>query len=360
MPEEAALRKEVEALAKQIRRVAKKPMQFMEVCGTHAHAVGRQGLRQLLPETLTLLSGPGCPVCVTAPGEVDRAIQLAERPEVTITTFGDMIRVPGSKHSLADLRAAGARVQVVYTPMQSLEIAAAEPNRHVVFVGVGFETTAPTIAATLQAAARQEVPNFSVICCHKLIPPAMRALLASGEVRIDGFLAPGHVSTILGLEPYRAVTEEFHVPCVVAGFEAHDVMRGLLALATQVKEKRAEVENVYPRTVREGGNAVARALMDEVFEVVDARWRGLGVLPKSGYALREKYAEFDAVRRFNLKPSDVGEHPLCHCGEVLRGVLRPPDCPAFGGACTPLHPLGPCMVSSEGACAASYRYERAA
>jgi hydrogenase expression/formation protein HypD len=186
----------------------------------------------------------------------------------------------------------------------------------------------------------------------------MRALLASGEVRVDGFLAPGHVSTILGLEPYQAVVEEFHVPCVVAGFEAHDIMRGILALVRQVKEKRAAVENEYGRTVRPEGNPVARALMDEVFEVVDARWRGLGILPRSGYALREKYAQFDAVRRYGLQPSDAGEHPLCHCGEVLRGVLRPPDCPAFGEACTPLHPLGPCMVSSEGACAASYRYER--
>ena len=358
MPEEVALRKQVEALARQIAKVAKRPMQFMEVCGTHAHAVGRLGLRQLLPETLTLLSGPGCPVCVTPTGEIDWALELAVRPEVTVATFGDMIRVPGSLQSLGDLRAAGAQVQVVYSPTQALEIAAERPDREVVFLGVGFETTAPTVAATIQTAARQELPNFSVLCCHKLIPPAMAALLAGGEVQIDGFLAPGHVSTILGLGPYQAIVDEFHVPCVIAGFEAHDILQGLLALAEQVRDGRAEVENRYGRTVRTEGNPVAQALLEEVFEIVPARWRGLGVLPESGYALREKYAQFDAVWRFGLQPSEAGEHPLCHCGEVLRGVRRPLDCPAFDAACTPLHPLGPCMVSSEGSCAAAYRYDR--
>ena len=358
MPEEVALAKEVRALARQIARAVKKPVQFMEVCGTHAHAVGRLGLRQLLPEKLTLLSGPGCPVCVTPTGEIDWALELAATPEITVATFGDMIRVPGSRQSLADLRAQGANIQVVYSPMQALELAVEHSDRQWVFIGVGFETTAPTVAATIQTAARQGADNFSVLCCHKLIPPAMRALLAAGEVRIDGFLAPGHVSAILGLEPYQAVADEYHVPCVVAGFEAHDILRALLALARQVREKRAAVENEYARTVRPEGNPLARAVMEEVFEIVDARWRGLGVLPQSGYALREKYARFDAVRRYGLRPSNAGEHPLCHCGEVLRGVRRPLDCPAFADACTPEHPLGPCMVSSEGACAASYRYER--
>jgi hydrogenase expression/formation protein HypD len=333
-------------------------MAFMEVCGTHSHAVGRYGIKQLLPEEVVLLSGPGCPVCVTPAGEIDAAIELAGRPETIVTTFGDMLRVPGSRESLADQRARGARVQIIYSPMQALEIARKNPAREVVFIAVGFETTTPTVAIAVKHAAEQGLENFSILCSHKLIPPAMRLLLESGEVKLDGFLCPGHVSTIIGTAPYREIAEKYHAPCVIAGFEAHDIMRALLALVRQVAEGRAEVENEYSRTVRPEGNPAARAAVDEIFEITDAVWRGLGLLPGSGLKLREKYAQFDAARRFDLQPSEAGEHPLCHCGEVLRAVTRPVECAAFAGACTPEHPLGPCMVSSEGACAAAYRYER--
>jgi hydrogenase expression/formation protein HypD len=331
----------------------------MEVCGTHSHAVGRYGIKQLLPENVTLLSGPGCPVCVTPTGEIDAAIELAARPETIVTTFGDMLRVPGSRDSLADQRARGAQVQIIYSPMQALEIARKNPAREVVFLAVGFETTTPTVAIAVRHAAEQGLENFSILCSHKLIPPAMRLLLESGEVKLDGFLCPGHVSTIIGTAPYREIVEKYHAPCVIAGFEAHDIMKGLYALVRQVAEGRAEVENEYSRTVRPEGNPAARAAVDEVFETTDAVWRGIGLLPGSGLKLREKYARFDAQERFGLQPSGAGEHPLCHCGEVLRAVTRPVECEAFAVACTPEHPLGPCMVSSEGACAAAYRYERA-
>jgi len=352
------LREQVKRLAREIGRLAPRPVQFMEVCGTHSHAVGRFGLRQLLPETVTLLSGPGCPVCVTPPGEIDWAVELADRDDTIVTTFGDMMRVPGSRESLADLRARGAQVQVVYSPMQALEIAQASPDKQVVFIAVGFETTAPAVAVTVRTAAEQGLENLSILCSHKLIPPAMRALLAGGEVRLDGFLCPGHVSTVIGLAPYEQIARDYRIPCVVAGFEAHDIMKGLCALTRQVAQGRADVENEYPRAVRPEGNPAARAAVEEVFEVADASWRGLGLLPASGLRLREKYAQFDAVQRFRLQPREAREHPLCHCGEVLRGVTRPAECAAFGTACTPERPLGPCMVSSEGACAAAYKYDR--
>ncbi len=358
MPETLRLREQVNRLAREIRKLARQPLQFMEVCGTHSHAVGRFGLKQLLPETITLLSGPGCPVCVTPTAEIDWALELADREDTVVTTFGDMMRVPGSRQSLADLRAGGAQVQVVYSPMQALEVAEAHPNREVVFIAVGFETTAPTVAVTVKTAAERGLANFSILCCHKLIPPAMHALLSSGEVKLDGFLCPGHVSTVIGLAPYEEIIRAYRVPCVIAGFEAHDIMKGLRALVAQTVEGRAEVENEYARTVRPEGNPAARAAVAEVFEVCDATWRGLGLLPASGLRLREEYAQFDAARRFGLRPGDAQEHPLCHCGEILRGVTRPTECPAFGAACTPERPLGPCMVSSEGACAAAYRYDR--
>jgi len=358
LPEVLALRRQVESLAEQIAEQAAGPMQFMEVCGTHSHAVGRYGLHQLLPETVALLSGPGCPVCVTPPGEIDWALELAAREDTLVATFGDMMRVPGSERSLTDLRAQGAQVQVVYSPLRAVELARDNPEKQFVFIAIGFETTAPTVACTVQAAAEEGVENFTILCCHKLIPPAMRALLASGEVGIDGFLCPGHVSTIIGLEPYQQIVDEYAMPCTVAGFEPHDIMKGLLSLVRQVAEHRAEVDNQYPRTVRSEGNPRAQAVVEQVFQVTEARWRGLETIPDSGLQLRSEYTQFDAVKRFDLQPREGQEHPLCHCGEVLRGALRPAECAAFGGACSPEHPLGPCMVSSEGACAAAYRYER--
>ncbi len=359
MPNTMRLKEQIEQLGQEITATADRPMQFMEVCGTHSHAVGRYGIKQLLPEHVRLLSGPGCPVCVTPTDEIDWAIQLAERPGTLVTTFGDMLRVPGSRDSLAHCRARGAQVQVIYSTMQAVEAAEQDPGREVVFIAVGFETTAPTVALAVREAAQAGLENFTIVCGHKLIPPAMKLLLASGEVQLDGFLCPGHVSTVIGTAPYQEIVEQFHTPCVIAGFEALDIMKGLRALVRQVAEGRAEVENEYVRTVRPEGNPAARAAVDEIFEVADATWRGLGLLPGSGLRLREKYREFDAVQRFGLQPSGAGEDPRCHCGEVLRAVTQPVDCEAFGRACTPEHPLGPCMVSSEGACAAAYRYERA-
>jgi len=358
LPETMRLHEQIGRLARQIAETANQPMAFMEVCGTHSHAVGRYGLKQLLPDNVKLLSGPGCPVCVTPTGEIDWAIELAARPETIVTTFGDMLRVPGSKSTLADQRARGALVQVIYSPMQALEIAQKNPTKQVVFIAVGFETTTPTVAVAVQHAAEMGLDNYTILCSHKLIPPAMMLLLESGEVKLDGFLCPGHVSTIIGAAPYQQIVDNYHAPCVITGFEAHDIMKGLYALVKQSAEGRAEVENEYSRTVRSEGNPAAREVVRSIFEVTDAVWRGLGLLPGSGLKLRPEYERFDAAKRFGLKPSGAGEHPLCHCGEVLRAVTLPVECEAFGVACTPEHPLGPCMVSSEGACAAAYRYER--
>jgi hydrogenase expression/formation protein HypD len=346
----------VQGLVRQIVAESTRPAKFMEVCGTHTHSAARFGLPQMLPDPLRLLSGPGCPVCVTAPGEVDAMLDLAARPEVTLTTFGDMVRVPGHRGSLATARAHGAEVRVIYSPIQAVELARAEPGREIVFIGVGFETTAPTVAAAIREAAEQRLPNFSVLCCHKLIPPAMAILLSSDDVRLDGFLCPGHVSVIIGSEAYRPLAEQFHRPFVVAGFEPTDILLGLLALVRQVEAGRAEVENTYVRTVRPEGNPQARALMAEVFETADSLWRGLGKLPASGLQVRAELRDYDAAAKFGLVIEQGEEHEGCRCGEVLRGARRPQQCPSFGRACTPEDPLGPCMVSSEGACSAAYRY----
>lgn len=346
----------VTALAAQIRAASRRPAQLMEVCGTHTHSAGRMGLSQMLPEHLELLAGPGCPVCVTAPGEVDAMVSLALRPGVIIATFGDMVRVPGRKGSLAAARAQGADVRVVYSPMQAVALARAEPAAEVVFVGVGFETTAPAVAVAARVAAEEGLANFSVLCLHKLIPPAMTALMSSGEVRISGFLCPGHVSAIIGANAYRPIVEQFGRPCVVAGFEPADILLGILALVRQVEDGRAEVENAYRRTVRPDGNPAARAAVAQVFEIGDAWWRGLGLMPQSGLTFRSGYGRVDAAQRFDLPIEPGEEHQDCRCGEVLRGVRRAPQCPSFGRVCTPEAPLGPCMVSSEGACAAAYRY----
>ena len=355
MPEVLDLRNQVEELAAEITALASRPLRLMEVCGTHAHAVARWGLRQLLPPQVELLSGPGCPVCVTPSGAIDQALELARREGVVVATFGDMMLVPGSQGSLADLRAQGAQVRVVYSPAQAVDLARQHPEREIVLLGVGFETTAPTMALALLAA--RDLANFSLLCMLRLVPPALRALLASDDTRLDGLLCPGHVSTVIGLAPYERLVAEFALPCAVAGFEPHDIMRGLLSLVRQATTGAATVDNQYQRAVRPPGNPRAQAVIAEVFEPCDAEWRWLGAIPTSGLRLREQYARFDAVRRYELRPTLGYQHPLCRCGEVLRGVLRPAECAAFGGACVPEHPLGPCMVSSEGACAAIFRYE---
>lgn len=354
--ERARIIGQAQELAADICRIADRPATLMEVCGTHAHQFARYGLDQMLPEGVELLSGPGCPVCVTSAGEIDAAIALARIPGVVIATFGDMVRVPGSDSTLAEERARGADVRVIFSPFEAVELAG-ETDRPVVLLGVGFETTAPGVAVALIEARRRALGNFTVFCAHKRLMPALEALMAAPDVAIDGLLAPGHVSTVIGWGAYIDFVARHRVPCVVAGFEPHEMLRGIRALVRQLAEGRAEVENEYPPVSREG-NPRALAALAEVFEPCDSEWRGLGVIHASGMALRAEYADFDALTRFGVTVKPGREDRRCHCGEVLRGAMRPEDCSAFGHACTPAHPLGPCMVSSEGACAAAYKYGR--
>ena len=343
-----------------IRQAAEKlgrTVSLMEVCGTHTVAISRGGLRELLPENLRLISGPGCPVCVTSQGYIDAAIGLAQSGRVTVVTFGDMLRVPGTAGSLEKARAAGAPVRPVYSVLEALEVARQEPTRPVVFLAVGFETTAPTCAVALQEARADSVTNFFVLDDHKRIVPAMEALISTPDVSIDAFLAPGHVSVIIGLEPYSTVARQGR-PCVVAGFEPIDVLEAIEMLLVMLADGRSEVENQYRRTVRPEGNPAARGQLDAVFQVDTAEWRGLGAIEESGFALRAEFARFDARRAFDVNIESAPELPGCRCGEVLRGALDPQACPLFGQACTPALPQGPCMVSREGSCGIAYRFGR--
>ncbi len=351
-PAARALLAEIEALVK----AASGPVRFMEVCGTHTMSAARAGLHSLLPPGLRLSSGPGCPVCVTGPGYIAAACDLARRHGVAVATFGDLVRVPGAGRSLEDERAEGADVRVVYGPLDALALARAEPDREIVFLGVGFETTAPTVAATILAARREGLRNFSVLCAHKTMPAAMRAILESADVSIRGFLCPGHVTVITGPDLYAFIPREYRVPCVIAGFEPVEILLGIRALLRQVVENRAAVENAYGRAVTATGNARARAVMEEVFEPSDEEWRGIGMIPGSGLAVREAFAGFDARRKLGVEWPDVPPPENCLCGEILRGAAEPADCPLFGTLCTPASPVGACMVSSEGACAAAHRY----
>ncbi len=349
----------LDGLAAQIAAAVQGRVRLMEVCGTHSHQVARFGLKQKLPAQVELISGPGCPVCVTAQADIDRMILLAEQPNVIVATFGDMVRVPGTNGSLATARARGAEVQVVYSALDAVKLAQRTPDKDVVFIAIGFETTAPVVAAAALEAERLGVGNFSLLSLHKLIPPAMELLLADADLGLDGFLCPGHVSVVIGADAYRPLAERFRKPFIVAGFEPADILTAVLAAVRQLAEGRAEVENVYERAVRPEGNPRAREVLNQVFEVADAQWRGLGLLPASGLVLRPRYAAWDAGLRFELPEIESREHPACRCGEVLQGRLPPSKCPAFGRICTPEEPLGPCMVSSEGACAAVYRYREA-
>jgi len=332
---------------------------LMEVCGTHSHAIARAGIRDLLGDAVRLVSGPGCPVCVTDAGQIDLCLDLAERPHTILATFGDMVRVPGSRGSLAEVRARGGRVKVVYSPLEALAAAQQAPDSEVVMVGVGFETTAPTIACLVREADRLGLRNLSLLSAHKTVPPALRALLAAEEVGLHGFLCPGHVSVVIGSNAYRSIANDYRTPCVVAGFEPADILLAIRMLLQQVAEGEAKVENAYRRAVAPEGNRHAVEAMYSVFAVGEASWRGIGVIPKSGLRLRDEWSAFDAMARFALTAPEVQDHPACHCGEVLRGARLPAECPAFGRACTPARPLGPCMVSSEGACAAEHRYRAA-
>ncbi|HIC85045.1 MAG TPA: hydrogenase formation protein HypD [Desulfobacterales bacterium] len=344
------------ALVEKIKQVHTKPIRLMEICGTHTMAIFRHGIRSLIPETLELVSGPGCPVCVTAIEEMDRAIKLARIPNVIVTTFGDMMRVPGSNSSLQQEAAKGADVRMVYSTFDALKIAQQNPQKEVVFLGIGFETTAPTVAASIQAAKAQGVKNFSVLSCHKLLPPAMDALLEGGKLQIHGFICPGHVSTIIGTSSYQKVVERFHTPCVVVGFEPVDILQGILMLCDQLEAGKAQVEIQYVRAVRPEGNRSALKLMEDVFEPCDTPWRGLGLIPLSGLSIRKEYEEFDARKRFDLEVRPAQEPPGCKCAEILRGASKPVDCKLFRSVCTPSTPIGACMVSSEGTCAAYFKY----
>lgn len=328
----------------------------MEVCGTHTVSIFRNGIRSMLPANLRMLSGPGCPVCVTAQRHIDAAIAMASRADVTLATYGDMMRVPGRNGSLESRRADGADVRVVYSIRDALNLAFQRPRRTVVFVAVGFETTAPATAVAIREAHARSLSNFCVLPAHKLVVPAMLALLAGEGVPIDGFLCPGHVSVIIGADAYRPIVERHARPCVVAGFEPEQILSGLLRVVRQIEQGEACLENVYGVAVQAEGNATALQLLDEVFEVEDAVWRAMGVIPRSGLKIREAYAQYDALERFQITLGQDADPPGCRCGEVIQGRATPRECALFGDSCTPLHPVGPCMVSSEGTCAAWYKY----
>jgi len=346
------------ALAGKLRSRIDGPLRVMEVCGTHTNAVFRHGLRAMFPPDLRLISGPGCPVCVTPAGEIDAFLDVCHRPQVTAATFGDLVRVPGRRGSLASARAEGASVEVVYSPMDALSLAEADRSRLVVFLGIGFETTVPAVAATIKEARRRGLENFAVYSAHKTMPAALEALLSDPDLGVDGLLCPGHVSTVIGARAYEPIARRHGMPCVVAGFEPADIFEALILLAGQIRDGRAVVENAYPRAVTWEGNARAQRTIDEVFRPADAEWRGLGVIPGSGLALRDEFAQFDAAGRLEIRITPSPEPKGCLCGAILKGQRIPTDCPLFATRCTPVEPVGPCMVSTEGTCSAYYRFGR--
>ncbi len=350
---EAALK-----LAKEIARVSQSRWNIMEVCGGQTHAIVKYGIDQLLPPGISLIHGPGCPVCVTPVELIDKALDLAGRSNVVLCSFGDMLRVPGSHGDLLSAKASGGDVRMVYSPLDAVSLARSLPEKEVVFFGVGFETTAPATTMAVWQAAQRGLKNFSLLVCHVLVPPAMGAILGAADCRVNAFLAAGHVCAIMGCEEYEPIAAKYRVPIVVTGFEPVDILEGILMCVRQLEAGEHRVENQYRRVVRTAGNTPAQELMRQVFEVVPRKWRGIGEIPASGLGLRAAYAQFDAERKFGLVDLRVEEPSDCRSGEVLQGKLRPDQCPCFGGRCTPEHPLGAPMVSSEGACAAYYRYRR--
>ncbi|MEJ0020363.1 MAG: hydrogenase formation protein HypD [Acetobacteraceae bacterium] len=351
----ATLRREIAALVQEIRPA--RPIQVMEVCGGHTHAIFRYGIQDMLPEEVEFVHGPGCPVCVLPMGRIDDCIAIARRPEVILATFGDAMRVPGSHGSLLQAKADGADIRMVYSPSDALALARTHPDRSVVFFGLGFETTMPSTALTVLEAERDAIGNFSVFCNHITIVPTIRAILDSPDLRIDGFLGPGHVSMVIGTEPYDFVARQYRKPLVVSGFEPLDVLQSLWMVLRQIADGRAEVENQYARVVTTGGNAAAQRAIAAVYELREFfEWRGLGSIDLSGVRFRDAYADFDAERRYAVPALRVADPLSCQCGEVLTGLLRPHECRMFGTSCTPATPVGALMVSSEGACAAQYRY----
>ncbi|MEO6626569.1 MAG: hydrogenase formation protein HypD [Burkholderiaceae bacterium] len=355
----AALLREIESLMIRIERRLERPLQIMEVCGGHTHSIFRYGITQLLPDSVEFVHGPGCPVCVLPMGRVDDCIVLAEHPQVIFTTFGDAMRVPGSKKSLLKAKADGADVRMVYSPLDALQLARENPKREVIFFGLGFETTMPSTAMTVLQAKVDGVHNFSLFCNHITIIPTIKAILDSPDLHLDGFLGPGHVSMVIGTHCYDFIASHYHKPITVAGFEPLDVLHALCMVIRQIADGRSEVENQYGRIVPEHGNTQALAAIAEVFELREFfEWRGLGSIDHSGIRVRSAYAEFDAERRFSVPNLKIADPKACQCGEVLKGVIKPQQCKVFGSACTPETPLGSLMVSSEGACAAYYNYGR--
>jgi hydrogenase expression/formation protein HypD len=347
-----------QGLARAIRNATTRPWTLMEVCGGQTHAILRYGLDELLPPEISLIHGPGCPVCVTPVEQIDRAVAIAGRPGVTFCSFGDMLRVPGTGRDLFAVKADGGDVRIVYSPLDALDMARRMPDRQVVFFAVGFETTAPANAMAVFQAKTQGVENFSMLVAHVLVPPAMKAILSSKGNRVQAFLAAGHVCTVMGYEEYAPIAAKFHVPIVVTGFEPTDILQGVLMAVTQLEQGRAEVENQYARSVRREGNFPAQEMIRRVFRVVDRKWRGVGEIAESGLGLAPEFERFDAEKRFDLAGIVSREDPACIAGQVLQGAKKPVDCPAFGTSCTPERPLGAPMVSGEGACAAYYRYRR--
>jgi len=343
-------------LVARVEQLSTRPARLMEFCGGHTVAIMRNGIRQLLPPTVEMLSGPGCPVCVTANADIDKAIALARLPDIVITTFGDMMKVPGSYSSLQQARGEGADIRIVYSTQDALEIAKDNPQKSIIFIGIGFETTAPTIAASILHAEAEGMDNFYVLCLLKLCPPIMKTLLDLGELRLDGIVCPGHVSVIIGSQPYEFIPRDYSVACVVSGFEPLDILLAVAMLVEQIEEGKPRVEIAYRRGVKPEGNKKALELMNTAFEVDRADWRGIGMVPASGLKLRDKYARFDAGQAFTVTLEPVREAKGCICGDILRGVKTPADCRLFRKVCLPEHPVGPCMVSSEGACAAYYEY----
>jgi hydrogenase expression/formation protein HypD len=349
---------DVAQLAAAVRHATRRPWTVMEICGGQTHALMRFGIGRMLPEAITLVHGPGCPVCVTPLALIDRAVELAGRPGITLASFGDMLRVPGSREDLLSVQARGGDVRIVYSPLDALRLAIERPALQVVFFAVGFETTAPANAMAVRQAHDLGVRNFSILCSHVLVPPAMEAILGSPRNRVQAFLAAGHVCTVMGTSEYEPIAARHRVPIVVTGFEPVDLLDGLLRAVTALEAGRFGVEIQYARAVRREGNAPARAVLAEVFEACDREWRGIGTIPASGYRLRARYRDFDAERRFDVAGITAVESPLCIAGEILQGLKKPPDCSQFGAGCTPESPLGAPMVSSEGACAAYHRYAR--
>jgi hydrogenase expression/formation protein HypD len=346
------------AIIERIRERDTGDIAIMEFCGGHTVAIFRSGIRSVMPPQVRMLSGPGCPVCVTSNADLDRAVALAKTPGVILTTYGDMLKVPGSRESLMQVRAQGYQVEIVYSTLDALKLAAAHPDREIVFFAIGFETTAPAAAAAVLQAQAKDIRNFSICSVMKLTIPGAKALLAMGEVKVDGVIGPGHVSSIIGSDAWRFLPEEYGIPVAISGFEPLDLLAGTDAIMHMHETKRPALVNTYSRVVKPEGNRKAWGAVEQVFTLAEASWRGFGSIPESGLLLREEFAAFDADRRFDVKVEESAEHPACRCGEVLRGVLTPPECSVFGSACTPESPLGPCMVSSEGSCAAYYHYQR--